>query len=165
MSVNNMANVGSTSIDRVVVARIDPGEDLLRGIETIAEKEDISAGVIISIIGSLRKARLRNLRAFPAKFPVSDNDRSYQDVEGPLEILSVSGNICRREDKAIHVHAHITASKIVDGKIVVLGGHLSEGNETFVMVEVFIGVLKEGSFSRSMHPDRRSWEISLPHRL
>jgi predicted DNA-binding protein with PD1-like motif len=152
--------IGSARIQRVLVAKIEPGEDLLKGIEAIAEKEAISSGVILSIVGSLRMAKLRNMKRFPARLPVSDEDRLYEPVEGPLEILSVSGNICRRADKAMHVHAHITLSKVVEGQAVVLGGHLIEGNETFVMVEVFIGVLGEGSFTRTMHPDRKSWEIT-----
>jgi predicted DNA-binding protein with PD1-like motif len=150
----------TTQIERILVARIDPGEDLQKSIETIAEKERISAGIILSVVGSLRKARLRNIKSYPTEFPVLDKERAYHDVEGPIEILNVSGNICRRVDNAIHVHLHATLSKIIDGRIVVLGGHIGEGCETFVMVEVFIGVL-ERSFTRTMHPERKSWEISL----
>ena len=155
--------IGSARIQRVLIAKIEPGEDLLKGIQAIAEKEAVSAGVILSAVGSLRKAKLRNMKRFPARFPVSDEDRLYETVEGPLEILSVSGNICRRVDNALHVHAHITLSKVVEGQTEVLGGHLVEGNETFVMVEVFIGVLGDGSFTRTMHPERKSWEITPLH--
>lgn len=152
----------TTQIERVLVVRIDPGQDLQRSIETIAEKERVSAGIILSVVGSLRKAKLRNVKSYPTEFPVSDKERAYHDVEGPIEILNVSGNICRRVDNVIHVHLHATLSKIIDGRIEVLGGHIGEGCETFVMVEVFIGVLGERSFTRTMHLERKSWEISLP---
>lgn len=148
--------IGSARIRRVLIAKIEPGEDLLKGIQAIAEKEAVSAGVVLSAVGSLRKAKLRNMKRFPTRFPISDENRLYEVVEGPLEILSVSGNICKRVDKALHVHAHITLSKVVESQTVVLGGHLVEGNEAFVMVEVFIGVLGEGSFARTMHPGRKS---------
>jgi len=151
----------TTDTGKIIVARIDPGEDLLKGIEVLAEKEKISAGVILSVVGSLRKAKFRNLKIFPAKFPVSDTDRLYKIVEGPLEILNVSGNICRRTDDTIHVHAHITASKVINEEILILGGHLAEGNETCVMVEVVIATLPEGSFTRKVHPERKSWEIAF----
>ena len=153
----------TTGIERILVVRIDPGEDLQRSIETIAEREHVSAGVILSVVGSLRKAKLRNVKSYPTQFPVSDKERAYHDIEGPIEILNVSGNICRRVDDAIHVHLHATLSKIIDERIVVLGGHISEGCETFVMVEVFIGVLRSRSFTRAMHPERYSWEIRLPN--
>jgi len=151
----------TTDAGKIVVARIDPGEDLLKGIEVLAEREEIYAGVILSVVGSLRKAKFRNLKIFPTKFPVSETDRLYKTVEGPLEILNVSGNICRRTDNTIHVHAHITASKVINEEILILGGHLVEGNETFVMVEVAIATLSEGSFTRKVHPERKSWEIAF----
>ena len=151
----------STQLDRVLVARIDPGEDLQKSIETLAEKKHISAGVILSVVGSLSKAKLRNIKRFPSKFPVSDTDRVYDSIEGPIEILNVSGNICRRKDNVTHVHLHMTISKTVDEEVVIIGGHVSEGCETYVMVEVFIGILEEGSFTREMHPERKSWEIRL----
>jgi predicted DNA-binding protein with PD1-like motif len=152
----------TTRIEGILVVRIDPGQDLQKSIETIAERERVSAGVILSIVGSLRKAKLRNVKSYPTEFPVSDRERAYHDIEGPLEILNVSGNICRRVDNALHVHLHATLSKIIDGRIVVLGGHIGEGCETFVMVEAFIGILGERSFTRAMHPERRSWEVCLP---
>jgi len=152
----------TTQIERILVARIDPGEDLQKSIETIAERERVSAGIILSIVGSLRRARLRNVKSYPTEFPVSDKERAYHDIEGPIEILSVSGNICRRVNNTIHVHMHATLSKIINGRIVILGGHVGEGCETFVMVEIFIGVLRERSFARTMHPERKSWEITFP---
>jgi len=151
----------TTDTWKIVVARIDPGEDLLKSIEVLAEREEISAGVILSVVGSLRKARFRNLKVFPSKFPISETDRLYRLVEGPLEILNVSGNICRRTDNEIHVHAHITASKVINEEILILGGHLVEGNETYVMVEVVIAALPQGSFTRKVHPERKSWEIAF----
>ncbi len=153
----------STQIERVAIARVEPGQDLLESIETIAERERISSGIILSLVGSLSKANLRNLKVFPQMFPVTDDDRHYEDVDGPLEILNASGNICKGSDNKIHVHAHISVSKAFNGRVVVMGGHLAPGNETFVMVEVFIGVLKEGSFTRTMNSDRKSWEIFFPH--
>ena len=164
MLKNNSIDSSQVRIEKVLVARIDPGEDLQKSFETIAERERISAGVILSVVGSLGKAKLRNLKSYPTRHPISDADRLYEEVNGPLEILNVTGNICRTTDNEIHVHAHIILSKAVDGKIVLLGGHLTEGSETFVMVEAFIGVLEKGGFTRSMHSERKAWEISFHRR-
>lgn len=160
--VANSIKVQSSEIEKVIVARIDPGHDLQRSIEAIAEKESVSAGLILSAVGSLRRARVRNISQFPSRLPISDGDRTYHIISGPIEILSISGNICKRTDNVTHAHLHMVASKIVDKGIVVFGGHVVEGCETYVMVEILIGTLRERSFTRNIHDERKSWEICFP---
>lgn len=68
------------------------------------------------MVGSLRRAVLRNVGRFPEQLPVTDAERLYREVEGPLEVLSASGTISREDDEAF-IHAHISVSKVVDGEV------------------------------------------------
>ena len=56
------------------------------------------------------------------------------------------------------IHAHITISYIKDGEVVVLGGHLIEGNLTYVMVEIFILDLDTRMYRR-LHLVRKAMEL------
>jgi predicted DNA-binding protein with PD1-like motif len=150
---------GRARVDDVIVAKIEPEKDLLLTLEDIVNKEKIQNGVILSCVGSLKKANLRGLASFPSQFPVTDEHRFYRIVEGPLEILGLSGNITSKNNGEIVIHAHITLSGIKDEEIMVIGGHLLEGNVTYLMVEVAIGVLPEGHMKRILHSDRKGWEL------
>ena len=154
-------DLASGGVKRVIVAKIEPGSDLLSALEEVVQRERIHAGVILSCVGSLRKARLRQLRTFPKKLPPNDKHRLFKTVEGkPLEILSVSGNIARQADRSV-IHAHITVSKVQGGEIVVLGGHLVKGNICYILVEVVIAELGKIEMIRSEHLSRKTMELTF----
>ena len=115
---------------RVVVARIKPGSDLLRSLQKIAAEEGITSGIIVSGVGLLNQARLRNCRSLPEEYPITDANRTFISFENPLEILSISGNVTLAEEEPL-VHAHLTLSRVEGGEITVIGGHLIEGCEVF----------------------------------
>jgi predicted DNA-binding protein with PD1-like motif len=148
-----------TSI-RTVAVKIEPGHDLLESLEKTVDKLGIKTGVILSAVGSLEKGRLRNVKRFPTRFPISKPDRLYSSINGPLEILSLSGNISQNENGKTIIHAHITISHVKDGEVSVLGGHLIEGNITYVMVEIVILDLDIG-MQRKLHPIRKAMELSF----
>jgi len=154
-------SLGIGCVKRVVLVKVEPGNDLLTCLAETASKLRMRAGLIISGVGSLKKARLRNLERFPDEYPVRDEHRAFTTVEGPLEILSLEGNIVERSDGELIVHAHITLSKVEGGDPKVLGGHLVEGNETYVMVELALAELTGVKAVRALHPERRGWEIQL----
>jgi predicted DNA-binding protein with PD1-like motif len=129
-------NLSSGVVKRVLFMKFEPGNDLLGCIEEAVVEQGIETGFVVSGIGSLKNARLRNVKELPMSYPITDKNRKFTLVDGPLEILSLEGNIVKREDGKLTVHAHIILSK-VDGSLpLVMGGHLVEGNETYVMVEV-----------------------------
>ena len=78
---------------RVIVARIKRGNDLLWSINKIVLEEGIKAGVILSLVGALSRASLRNVESFQNILPITDENRKYTVIERPCEILSLSGNI------------------------------------------------------------------------
>jgi predicted DNA-binding protein with PD1-like motif len=151
----------SGRVKRVIVAKVKPDSDLLSALEEIALTGGIRAGIILSCTGSLKKATLRQLKVFPKDLPPTDKQRLFKIVEnGPLEILSVSGNISRQSDRSV-VHAHVVVSVALDGEIVVLGGHLTNGNITYLLVEVAIAELEGIEMIRFPHPSRKTLELNF----
>lgn len=145
---------------RVLVARIMPGSDLLQSIRTIVEKHGIKAGVIISGVGLLRKARLRNCKALPKEYPITDTNRSFLTFEKPLEILALSGNISELEGKP-WVHIHITLSHADGGSIEVIGGHLLEGCIVFGFAEIFIMELEDIDMKKRFDKETKTLQLFI----
>ena len=107
-----------------------PGQDLVEEIKKLAKQHNIEAGIILSGVGSLTKARIR--------LPIIDADIKYLSVEN-LEIISLDGTISKSG-----IHLHISVSDI-NGKV--LGGHLKEA-WVRTTCELVIGVLKDIKFTR-----------------
>ena len=126
-----------SSSGRIVVARLKLGCDLLRSLQQIVEEKGIKAAVILSGVGLLGAAGIRNCKTLPEEFPITDKNRSYMSFEKPLEIIGLSGNVSVAEGKPL-VHAHITLSYVEKDEIKVIGGHLIEGCTVFGFAEVFI---------------------------
>jgi predicted DNA-binding protein with PD1-like motif len=154
-----LLGVGSGGIERIVVARIRAGADLLNAIEEVVRTEGIDKGILLGAVGGLRKAVFRGLRRLPVEFPVTDEDRLYLEIEQPLELLSLSGHVSSREDGQPSIHAHFSASTVKDDGITTLGGHLTTGTITALKVAVVIAVL-EGIAMRSVYgSESRSEEL------
>ncbi|MCW4049799.1 MAG: DNA-binding protein [Candidatus Bathyarchaeota archaeon] len=125
------------SSGRVVVARLKPGSDLYASLQQVVEEKGIKAAVILSGVGLLGEAGIRNCRTLPEEFPITDVNRSYMYFEKPLEIIGLSGNVSVAEGKPL-VHVHLTLSYVEDDEIKVIGGHLIEGCTVFGFAEVFL---------------------------
>jgi len=134
---------GSGSIQRIVLARIKAGVDLLEGIEEVVRREGIEKGIFITGIGALQRAVFRNVRQFPREFPVSDKDRLYLEINQPLELVSLTGHVSPKENGESNIHAHFSASTVKGDTVVTLGGHLTEGTVTSIKVAVAIAVVEE----------------------
>ncbi|MGB9718627.1 MAG: PPC domain-containing DNA-binding protein [Thermoproteota archaeon] len=121
-------------LGRIIVLRGDRGEDLLETIETTARGNRIANGVIISAIGTLEKCRIH--RVTSKKLPP---EVEYVDIDGPLEINSVSGVIANGR-----LHAHISVS---NGKGT-YGGHLEPGSRILYLAEIVVAEITGVSFNR-----------------
>ncbi len=145
----------------IVHIRIKPGADLLAGIQEGLQKHGITSGVFLSGLGALKKAVFRNLRVFPASYPVQAQDRLYFEVEKPIELLAINGWIAERPDGGAEVHAHITASYVEGDKVVAVGGHLMTGVIAAIKVVVAVGILPPGSLPMSFDAESQSLDIDL----
>ncbi len=132
----------SGRFQRIVVARMKVGVDLLGGIQEAVRREGIQKGIFITGIGALRRAVFRNLKNFPKEFPVSDKDRLYLEINQPLELVSLTGHISPKEDGEPNIHAHFSASTVSGDTVITLGGHLTEGTITSIKVAVAIAVVE-----------------------
>jgi predicted DNA-binding protein with PD1-like motif len=121
---------------RVIVVRLEPGEDILKSIEAVVSENKLLSGHL-SLIGAVSKVHL-------GYFDL--HEKVYKDftIDEDLEVVSCVGNISRLDDGYV-VHAHVVASD-VNGKC--YAGHLMEGCEVSVTIEIVITEFSEMSRAR-----------------
>ena len=156
-----ISEIGLQKIDRMLQFRVKAGSDLLLAIKEAVAKENIRAGVIVSGIGALEKAVFRNLKRFPESFPITPEDRLYLDIEKPMELVSLGGWIAPREDGAVEIHSHFSASMVEGETVATLGGHLTEGTIAGIKVVVSIMVLGEGASFAQFDEATKSHDIAF----
>jgi uncharacterized protein len=158
-TVDGQMRYASGGLGRVLVGRMGPGTELLAGLTEMVEREGLHYAVILGGAASLRGARLRNVRLWPETWPIQDAHRIFIDLPGPLELLSISGNVSRRPDDTIHLHAHAVVSTggPVPGQA--FGGHLVEGAVVLSTAEVAIAEITGMSLARRMDPETRTLEL------
>jgi predicted DNA-binding protein with PD1-like motif len=147
-----LEGIGKGRIDRIVMGKLRMDIDLLQGIEELVKREGVRTGVILSGIGALKKATFRNLKVLPPDLKVEKHHRLYLELEQPMEIVSLTGWIATREDGEAEVHAHFSASTVMEDKVVTLGGHLIPGTLTSVKVVIVIGVIEESNIIAGLDP-------------
>jgi predicted DNA-binding protein with PD1-like motif len=86
----------------------------------------------------------------------------YLELEQPMEILSLTGWMATKEDGEIEVHAHFSASTVVEDKVVSLGGHLIPGTITSVKVVIVIGVVEGSDIKAGLDPRINQIDVRLP---
>lgn len=104
---------------QVVVRRLGPGKDLRKELQELCRTEGIAAGVILSLVGSLRVGKLRFA-----------GEEKGSEIKGPLEIVSVTGTVA---SSGLHVHIAVSNSR---GETI--GGHLLDGCKVYTTAEMAI---------------------------
>ena len=154
-----LERTGSYQFSRIVMGKLKVGADLLEGIKEIARQEGIRTGVILSGLGALGKAVFRNAKVMPPDFKMEDKYRVYVDMEKAMELVSLPGWIATKENGEIEVHAHFTASLVIDEKIVTMGGHLTPGTLASIKVIIVIGVIDDARIKAAIDPNINQTEI------
>jgi predicted DNA-binding protein with PD1-like motif len=130
--------IANGTINKVLVARLQRGEDVIEGIKKVCQDNGVKNAVIISMIGSLYRARYTG----PINDPSVKCGTGGTDIqlEGPIEMLTGQGEICHKDDGELSIHIHAT---FTDSKGNAYGGHLfSDENEVLNTLNVFIGVIE-----------------------
>lgn len=110
---------------RVALLHLEKGDDLLKSIEEGAAKNGIATGIVVSGIGSLRRASYHYIGA------TTDKPRDeYITVEKPLELVALQGILL--EGKA-HLHAMIAEEGSKSH-----AGHVEEGCIVQYLAEISI---------------------------
>lgn len=116
---------------QTIVKRLKPNQEIFTEIESLCQRENIYAGVILSLVGSVKKAALRFA-----------NQENASIIDGPHEIVSVTGTVSKTGS-----HIHISIS---DGTGTTIGGHLMPGALVYTTVELVILDMSEScSFART----------------
>lgn len=151
-------DVAEAGIGRVLAIRMAPGDDLFGTTLKICREKNVKAGVILSVAASLQKAVLRNVWRFPDPFPINDECRIFTPLNGPLELLQMSGNVTQTEKGEPYLHAHVTIS-MGRPEATCFGGHLVEGCVIFSTCEMVLAELSDVSFMRLMDKHTRVGEV------
>ncbi len=134
---------------RIIVARLDEGDDLLLSIQRCAEEHRVTAGVI-SVIGGLKVASYALYRK-GEYFPIKKSAKNC------FELLHLAGNISLREGK-VFIHAHLTSGNEANGGA--FGGHLLEGSIISPFAELCIQAF-DGTISRTFDKEINLWSIKF----
>ena len=118
---------------RRFLVKILPGESLVGRISDLINAEKIQSAVILSAIGSVRNVRLKDIKS-GARLPITPARLVTHEIEGPLELLGLTGNIVPAENDGLDCHLHIMASK-ASGDVV--GGHMFDA-EVFATCEIVL---------------------------
>jgi predicted DNA-binding protein with PD1-like motif len=119
----------SATIQRLVIARLNTGDDALESIRNAVTDNGVRTGAILSGVGSVSRYRVHVVETI--NLPPGD---VFFGEEGPYDILSITGLIIDGR-----VHAHITLSDAQK----VLGGHLEEGCRILTFGVVLIAEIAE----------------------
>jgi uncharacterized protein len=127
---------------KTFVFRLKPNSDLKKELFDFSQKEDIKAGIILTCVGSLKKATLRMAgRCNPVTF-----DKKF-------EINSLVGTISQN---GVHLHTSLSDKK---GKSI--GGHLKEGCIIYTTAEIVIGKLDNFEFDRVFDEETGFKELKI----
>ena len=118
---------------RRFIVKIRPGESLVNSIKQLVNTENIHCAVILSAIGSVKNVRLKDIKS-GAKLPITPARLVEHEMEGPFELLCITGNIVPCAEGKSDSHLHIMAAKSSGD---VIGGHLFDC-EVFATCEIVL---------------------------
>ncbi len=101
------------------MGRLAKGDDLLQALEKFCQEQQITLGEVRAL-GAVTRARVGFYNQDERKY-------YFLDLEQPLEILALVGNISLKDGKPM-VHAHVT---LADAAGRAYGGHLAAGTPVF----------------------------------
>lgn len=101
---------------------LEPGADLRRSLEAIAQREN-SVGFVLSVVGNMSQASF----ACPGR-------QGPTVLQGDLEIITLQGTLTPQG-----VHLHLSFS---DGSCQVWGGHLEHGSHVLKGADLLVGFLE-----------------------
>ena len=125
---------------KTICKRLRRGEDLLCAIQALAEQEKIAAGVVLSAVGCVSKARVRDASGV-----------NLRDISEHCEIISLNGTV-----SAKRCHLHIALSK---ENLSTVGGHLVEGCIINTTCELVVGVLDGWEIDKEFDPETGYHEL------
>ena len=134
---------------RIIMGRLLPNTDLVKGIEELCVRNGIKHGIISTCIGSLKQAAF--IYALPKEGAYYDIEYSKPIIkEGEFEFLNGQGLVAMDEAGKFQMHLHATIS---NSDMSLNGCHIVEGNIVLATIEVVITELLDLNFQRELHVD------------
>ena len=115
-----------TIISRVIVGKLEPGDDLLDSLLKMVKTYKIKSG-FINCIGALKEFTL-------GYFDLDLNDYKMETFSENVELISCIGNVAYKDGEPM-IHIHITVGR---RDYSVLGGHLGKPSIVSITGEVCI---------------------------
>lgn len=124
------------------VFRLHRGNDLLEEIKKYAKEKHIKAAVIVSAVGCVSKARIRDASGV-----------TIQEIEEEMEIVSVMGTVSEER-----THLHISLSK---KNLSTIGGHLKEGCIINTTAEIVLLSFEDVEFGEEYDKETGYHELKI----
>jgi len=115
-----------TAVGRVIVAKIEPNEDLFDAIKELIKKHKIKSG-LINVIGALKQFTI-------GYFDIEKKKYNFKTFNEDIELISCMGNIAFKDNEPI-IHLHVSVGK---DDYSIMGGHLSQPSVVSITAEVYI---------------------------
>lgn len=119
----------TTNFERIEIIQMQPGTDMLDGLNLFAGEKNIKNAVILAGIGSVTDYHYH---------VVSDKNlppaQEYPKASVPMDLVSVQGYILNGR-----IHAHISLSD----ENSVVGGHLEKGTKALTFFVITLGILPD----------------------
>lgn len=97
-----------------IFVRMDPGEEIVAGVKTVAEQESVRLATVTAL-GAIDRFTV-------GVFETKEKQYRANSFSGYYEIVSLTGTITTQEG-AVYCHLHLSAG---DSQGRVMGGHLNE---------------------------------------
>jgi predicted DNA-binding protein with PD1-like motif len=130
---------------RRFVIKIAPGEWLHARLVEFAKSAGVTQAVVVSAIGSVEDVRFRGIKS-GAKLPITAPRIHEHEVQGPLELLGLTGNLVPDEHGEVDCHLHVIAARS-SGEV--LGGHLYDA-QVFATCEIVLTEILGGGIERHL---------------
>lgn len=113
-------------IGRVIVAKLEGGDDILDSVVKLAKEHRVISG-LINVIGACNKFTI-------GYFNIDSKEYQFKTYENPVEITTCMGSITQKNGEPI-IHLHMTLS---NSDYSIIGGHLSKPTIISITGEVLI---------------------------
>jgi len=129
-----------TKINRIIVGKVEPDEDLIDAILEMVQKHKIHSG-LINCIGALKKFTI-------GYYNIDTKIYETKTFEEYIELVSCMGNIAFKDGEPI-IHLHLS---IGNSEYSVIGGHLFQPAIVSITGEVYILEIDQ-KMSREIDPE------------
>ena len=118
---------------RRFIITIPPGAKLVEGLRDFAAAVGLKMAAMVSAVGSIRNLTFTDIQ-IGAHLPLTEPRLRHHEVEGPLGLLGLEGNLAAVDGGGIAAHLHIIAAKS-SGEVI--GGNLVDA-EVFASCEIVL---------------------------